>query len=299
MSRSQSSLSLSAGEITSLLALFPRGLVAVDLETTGLSPLVDKIIEIGAVKITAAGEVTSFHTLINPLIEIPAFTIQFHGLTNEDLKNAPTLKKPLIDFWKFVGRLPMIAHNSSFDLGYLIKASHDFQIEFPPLDIFDSCRWGRAAYKPLQKQPGNFKLSTMSEFCGFKLNHHIAIEDTYACLKIMAAISDLGIDQRTPKEKSFVFRLSQFDKNDCFNFSTRLNGLTQLVQDKNLLDLEYNGTSAKQAHRPVRPIGLMPLPKGPVLFAECLLTGMNKSYLLKKIKSYSKLEASYWKAGPP
>lgn len=299
MSRSQSSLSLSSSEITSLLTLFPKGIVAVDLETTGLSPLVDKIIEIGVVKITAEGEVTTFHSLINPLIEIPEFTIQFHGLTNDDLKLAPTLKKPLKEFWEFVGRHPMIAHNSSFDLGYLIKASHDFQIEFPPLDVYDSCRWGRAVYKPREKQPVNFKLSTMSEFCGFKLNHHVAIEDTFACLKIMAAIGELEIDQKTPRERSFVFRLSQFDKNDCFNFSTRLNGLTQLVQNKDLLTLEYKGTSIKESYRPVRPIGLMPLPKGPVLFAECLISGMNKSFLLKKIKSFSKLEASYWKAGPP
>jgi DNA polymerase III epsilon subunit-like protein len=299
MSRSQSSLSLSPSEITSLLTLFPKGIVAVDLETTGLSPLVDKIIEIGVVKITAEGEVTTFHSLINPLIEIPEFTIQFHGLTNDDLKLAPTLKKPLKEFWEFVGRHPMIAHNSSFDLGYLIKASHDFQIEFPPLDVYDSCRWGRAVYKPREKQPANFKLSTMSEFCGFKLNHHVAIEDTFACLKIMAAIAELEIDQKTPRERSFVFRLSQFDKNDCFNFSTRLNGLTQMVQNKDLLTLEYKGTSIKESYRPVRPIGLMPLPKGPVLFAECLISGMNKSFLLKKIKSFSKLDASYWKAGPP
>ncbi len=298
MSRSLSSLSLTAGEITSLLGLFPKGLVAVDLETTGLSPLVDKIIEIAAVKITPEGEVTSFHTLINPLIDVPEFTIQFHGLTNDDLKMAPTIKKPLKTFWDFVGRHPMIAHNSTFDLGYLIKSSHDFQIEFPPLDVYDSCRWGRAAYKPLENPPANYKLSTLSDYCGFKLNHHVAIEDTYACLKIMAHIGNLGIDQKTPQMKSFVFRLSQFDKNDCFNFSTRLNGLTELVQSKYLVNLEYKG-SLKASLRPIRPIGLMPLPKGPVLFAECLLTGMNKSFLLKKIKSYSRLEASYWKAGAP
>ena len=299
MSRSLSSLSLTDSEVTSLLTLFPKGLVAVDLETTGLSPLVDKIIEIAAVKITPEREVTTFHTLINPLIDVPEFTIQFHGLTNDHLKLAPTIKKPLKDFWEFVGRHPMIAHNSSFDLGYLIKSSHDFQIEFPPLDVYDSCRWARAAWKPRENPPVNYKLSTLSEYCQFALQHHVAIEDTFACLKIMAAIGDLGIDQKTPMEKSFVFRLSQFDRNDCFNFSTRLQGLTQLVQEKNLLTLDYKGTSSRESRRPVRPIGLMPLPKGPVLFAECLLTGMNKSFLLKKIKSYSKLDASYWRAGPP
>jgi len=178
MSRSQSALSISPEEITSILTLFPKGLVAVDLETTGLSPLVDKIIEIAAVKITAEGIVTTYHQLINPLIDIPEFTIQFHGLRNDDLKMSPTIKKPLKDFWDFVGRHPMIAHNSTFDLGYLIKSSHDFQIEFPPLDIFDSCRYARAVYKNKENSPVNFKLSTLSQYVGFELQHHVAIEDT-------------------------------------------------------------------------------------------------------------------------
>lgn len=292
MSRSHSSLSLTTEEIASILTLYPKGLVAVDLETTGLSPLVDKIIEIAAVKITETGEVSSYHQLINPLIDIPEFTIQFHGLTNEDLKDSPTIKKPLKEFWDFVGRHPMIAHNSSFDLGYLIKASHDFQIEFPPLDIFDSCRYARATYKNQPNSPANFKLSTLSQYVGFDLQHHVAIEDTYACLKIMAHVAKEIIDHKIAMEKSFVFRLSNFDKNDCFNFSTRLKGLTEMVQSKVLVELDYRGGSVNGRIRPVRPIGLMPLPQGPVLFAECLLTGMNKSFLLKKIKSFQKLEAS-------
>jgi DNA polymerase III subunit epsilon len=297
MSRSSSALTISPEEITSILSLYPKGLVAVDLETTGLSPLVDKIIEIAAIKISATGEISTYHQLINPLIEIPEFTVQFHGLRNTDLKDAPTIKKPLKDFWDFVGRHPMIAHNSSFDLGYLIKSSHDFQIEFPPLDIYDSCRYARAIYKKLENPPKNFKLSTLSEFVGFELKHHVAIEDTFACLKIMAFLAKLEADHKAIMEKSFVFRLSHFQRNDCFNYSTRLKGLAGMVQDKELVELDYRGGSSSGRIRPVRPIGLMPLPKGPVLFAECLLSGMNKSFLLKKIKSYQKLEASLWKIG--
>ena len=297
MSRSQSALSISPEEIASILSLYPKGLVAVDLETTGLSPLVDKIIEIAAVKISETGEVTTYHQLINPLIEIPPFTIQFHGLTNDDLKNAPTIKKPLKEFWDFVGRHPMIAHNSSFDLGYLIKSSHDFQIDFPPLDIYDSCRYARALLKKTENAPVNFKLSTLSSYVGFNLQHHVAIEDTYACLKIVAHIAKLEADHKVAMEKSFVFRLSHFDRNDCFNYSTRLKGLAVMVQEKELVEIDYRGGSPQGRIRPVRPIGLMPLPKGPVLFAECLITGMNKSFLLKKIKSYQRLEASLWRQG--
>lgn len=297
MSRSSSALSLTPEEITSILTLYPKGLVAVDLETTGLSPLVDKIIEIAAVKITPEGVVTDYHQLINPLIDIPEFTIQFHGLYNHDLKDAPTIKKPLKAFWDFVGRHPMIAHNSTFDLGYLIKSSHDFQIEFPPLDIYDSCRYARAVYKGKENAPQNFKLSTLSEYVGFNLQHHVAIEDTYACLKIMAHLAQTEVDHKVAMEKSFVFRLSHFNKSDCFNYSTRLKGLSDLVQKKSLVQLDYRGGSPSGRVRPVRPIGLMPLPKGPVLFAECLLTGMNKSFILKKIKSYQKLEASLLREG--
>lgn len=291
MSRSHSTLSLSPTEVQSLLGLFPRGVLAVDLETTGLSPLVDKIIEIAAVKIKPDGEISYFHQLINPLIEIPEFTRQFHGLSNEDLKSSPTIKRPLREFWDFCERLPVIAHNSIFDLGYLIKASHDFQLDFPPLDVFDSCRWARAAWKPLENSPKNYKLSTLSAYCDFELQHHVAMDDTMACLKIMARVGMLPeVDQKTCQHKSFIFRLSEFDRNDCFNYSTRLQGLTQLVQEKNLVTLDVKGTT-----RYVRPIGLMPQPKGPVLFAEDLLSGMNKTYLLKKIKGYARLDACYWK----
>lgn len=298
MSRSQASLSLTPEEITSLLTLFPQGVVGVDLETTGLSPLVDKIIEIAAVKITAEGVVSTFHTLINPLIDIPEFTIQFHGLKNVDLLMAPTIKKPLKSFWDFVGRHPMIAHNSSFDLGYLIKSCHDFQIEFPPLDIYDSCRYVRAVYKALDSSPKNYKLSTLCEYFNVPFQHHVAIEDTFACLKVTAGTAMMEADHKRALEKSFVFRLSSFDKNECFNISTRLSGLKELVQKKDLVQLDYRGKNMKGI-RPVRPIGLMPLPKGPVLFGECLISGMNKSFLLKKIKNYTRLEASLWRHGDP
>lgn len=294
MYRAHSSIHLSSEDISSILAIFPKGIVALDLETTGLSPLVDKIIEMAAVKISPNGSISTFHQLINPLVEIPPSTIQYHGLKNEDLHGAPTIKKPLKEFWSFTDRLPVIAHNSTFDLGHLIKSSHDHQIEFPPLDVFDSCRYARSIYKNNQSKPQNFKLSTLAHFSGFELNHHVAIEDTYACLKILSHLKKVPGNHQQALEKSFVFRLSSFNKNECFNFSTRLKGLTELVKSHELIEIGYKGNSSKEINRPIRPIALMPLPKGPVLFAECLLTGKNKSFILKKIKTFKKLQASLY-----
>jgi DNA polymerase-3 subunit epsilon len=294
MSRNLSELKLTSEEIHSLLRLFPKGLVAVDLETTGLSPLVDKIIEIAAVKISGDGSISTFHELINPLIDIPEFTVQFHGLRNLDVANAPTIKKPLRYFWEFCQRLPVVGHNSIFDLGYLIKASHDYQLEFPPLDIFDTCKFTRSILKPRENPPENYKLGTLSHYFGFDLRHHVAMDDTMACLKILAGASALHTDHSVALEKSFIFRLSSFNKNDSFQISSKLQKLKDLVLQKKLIALDYKSKNYPSKIRAVRPIGLMPLPQGAVLFAECLVTGKNKSFLLKKIKGYSILEACLW-----
>ena len=88
--RPQSKVSLSSKEVSTLLEFFPHGICAFDLEMTGLSPLIDKIIEIAAIKITPNGETSTYHSLVNPLITIPEHTIKYHGLHNEDLKDAPT-----------------------------------------------------------------------------------------------------------------------------------------------------------------------------------------------------------------
>jgi len=297
MSRSQSDLQLTSVEIASLLEIFPKGVVAIDLETTGLSPLIDKIIEIAAVKISKDGEIFTFHQLINPLIEIPPHTIQFHGLTNDDLLQSPTVKKPLKQLWDFVERLPIVGHNSIFDLGYLIKASHDFQLEFPPLDIFDTCRYARAILKNQENPPRNFKLSTLSDYFEIPLNHHVALDDTLACLKILALTHLRQGNHSVALEKSFVFRLSSFSKNDSFQIPPKYNALKELVSQKKLINLTYKSKSHVGSSRPIRPIGLMPLPQGPVLFAECLLSGLNKSFLLKKVKGFSALEACLWNSG--
>lgn len=294
--RSLGKIILTEKEISTLLSLFPKGVVAVDLETTGLSPLVDKIIEIAAVKITALGEVETFHSLINPLIEIPEKTIQYHGLKNQDLIFAPTIKKPLKKFWDFSGPLPLLAHNAIFDLGHLIKSSHDFQIPYPHVDIFDSCKMARSALKKKEQRPSNFKLSTLSSFYQFKLQHHLAMEDSLASLKITANIfleEENLKRQQLQKEKSFLFNLSQFQQNS-FVLPLKFKDLKIHIENEDLLQIVYKGSKSGEMKRSLRPISLMPLPSGAVLYGECLHSKMNKSFILKRIKTFQKLEASKW-----
>jgi DNA polymerase III epsilon subunit-like protein len=280
-----------------ILKLFPYGVVAIDLETTGLSPLVDRIIEIAAVKITPRYDIEVFHQLINPMTDISAANSAIHGLNNTDLKDAPTLKRPMKMLWDFVGRSPLLAHNALFDGSFLVKGSHDYLIDLPLSRIFDSAKYARALLKNPEaeaegKAPKNFKLSTLAEFYKIPLNHHVALEDTFACLKVMAALIErTPLDKQVDfKERSFTMAMSQYKKDLAFVVPERFNDLKELIKNQTVIEIHYSGGTVEDEWRPVKPIGLLPMPRGPVLYGVCLVTNMNKSFVLKRIKAFKVLD---------
>jgi len=151
----ESDWKLSDPELQTLLNFFPRGLIALDLETTGLSPLVDQIIEIAALKITPDGAFL-FDTLINPGIPIPEETIVFHQINDEMVKNSPKILEILPSFHYFLEDLPIVAHNAKFDLGFIVMALQKNSMPLSGSDIFCSCKLARHTHKSAQ----NHKLKT-------------------------------------------------------------------------------------------------------------------------------------------
>jgi ATP-dependent DNA helicase DinG len=101
--------------------LLSRILVSLDLETTGLDSYRDAIIEIGAVKFRGDEVLDTFATFINPGRAIPPKITDLTGITDRDVANAPRLFDVLPRLTSFVRDLPVIAHNVSFDLGFLQK----------------------------------------------------------------------------------------------------------------------------------------------------------------------------------
>ena len=98
-------------------------LVALDLETTGLDPRKDAIIEIGAVRFSGQREEAEFHSMINPGRPKPPEITHLTGINNEMVRNAPPLMAVLQQFVDFVGESPVIGHNIQFDLGFLLQAN--------------------------------------------------------------------------------------------------------------------------------------------------------------------------------
>jgi DNA polymerase III epsilon subunit family exonuclease len=271
---------LTEKEKESLLRSFPNGIVALDLETTGLSPLIDKVIELSAIKITPYGEET-FDQLIDPQIEIPKFTIDIHGITNDMVQGKPLYQEVLPKFANFVGSLPLVAHNAKFDLGFIVFGMHQSKLDLNESHVYCSCKFSRYSLRDMP----NFKLSTLTKELEIPLeNHHRALDDAIACLKVYAkGLSVFKKPDRKILNEGYLFKMKDFEKQSDFEIPSKLRPILDKVEKQEIIEIKYRGGSLKNQFRPIRPISFLPMPQGNMLYAHCLTSDMYKSFSLKKI----------------
>ena len=93
--------------------------VVLDLETTGLSCVYNRIIEFGAVKVVRGTITESIDLLINPETIIPAKITEITGISNADVKNQPTIKELWPRILEFIGDAILVTHNANFDFNFL------------------------------------------------------------------------------------------------------------------------------------------------------------------------------------
>lgn len=97
----------------------PNKYIAFDIETTGLDPMYDEIIETGAIKIEDGKEIETFSTLIKPKYEIDEFITQLTGITNEMVMDAPKINEVLPKFMDFIKDSVILGHNVNFDINFI------------------------------------------------------------------------------------------------------------------------------------------------------------------------------------
>ena len=94
--------------------------IILDTETTGLSPIDHRVVEIGCIELVnhvATGR--EFHAYMNPERDMPAEAEAVHGLSSEFLSTKPLFAAIVDDFLAFIGDAPVVAHNAGFDLGFI------------------------------------------------------------------------------------------------------------------------------------------------------------------------------------
>ena len=104
--------------------------VSVDVETTGLAPKQDKIIEIGAVRVRDGQIVGSFTSFVNPGRILPAHITELTGILQEQVDEAETMESVLPAFLEFAGDLPLVGHRILFDYGFLKRAAVNMRLDF-------------------------------------------------------------------------------------------------------------------------------------------------------------------------
>lgn len=104
----------------------------IDIETTGLSRHYHKITEIAAAKVRNNKITKTYHTLVNPKVNIPYFITRLTGIDNEMVKEAPVIDKVLPSFVDFLGDDVFVAHNATFDFGFLehnLRVYHNYKLD--------------------------------------------------------------------------------------------------------------------------------------------------------------------------
>ncbi|MFR4808618.1 MAG: exonuclease domain-containing protein, partial [Peptostreptococcus anaerobius] len=104
--------------------------VVFDIETTGLSPHSDNLTEIGAVKVQNCEIVDSFSTFVNPKMDISYQIQELTRITNEMVKDAPSLEEALPKFLEFAKDSVLVAHNADFDTGFIYQKCQQLGLEY-------------------------------------------------------------------------------------------------------------------------------------------------------------------------
>lgn len=151
--------------------------VVFDVETTGLSSTYDTIIELAGVKIQHGEVIDTFESFANPHRALPDKIIEITGITDDMLVDAPEVDGVLEKFHEWVGDSVLVAHNATFDIGFLNQgyAKIDIpKITNPYIDTLELARF-------LLPELGNHRLNTLCKHLEVELTqHHRAIYDAEA-----------------------------------------------------------------------------------------------------------------------
>jgi len=153
--------------------------VSIDLETTGLNPKLDKIIEIGAVKVINGQISEVFHSYVNPGRKLEDRIVELTGIRQEQVDQAPDIEEVFPALETFFEDLPLLGHRILFDYSFLKKAAVNLKRPFEKQGI-DTLRIARCFLPQLERRT----LPYLCEYYGIVHDAHRAFADAEATGKL-------------------------------------------------------------------------------------------------------------------
>lgn len=224
-------------------------LVALDVETTGLNPESDNIIEVAIVKFENDEIVDKLVSLINPEREIPIEAKILNGIDESMLENEPKFKDIVKEIKKFLEGKTVIIHNSDFDISFLKK---EFQLcgeEFPEFDVIDTLYIARKYFN----FPSN-SLSSLAESYKIGRQPHRAEGDAIIAYKIFQHFRE-ELGENIYEEKFSSLEIGNFPlSEDVFKIKVLIE---EGIKNKKEIVIKYRNRNREESERKIKPVEII------------------------------------------
>ena len=162
--------------------------VVFDLETTGLNStpaggVMDRIIEVGAVKIEHGAITQKFSSFVACPVKLSAEIISLTGINDDMLVGAPEVGAVMADFYKFADGCSLVGHNVQFDFNFIRYYGEKEGY------LFQQRTYDTVAFAQEMLALKNYKLNTVADYFGFGFNHHRAFDDAFVTAKIFIELA--------------------------------------------------------------------------------------------------------------
>ena len=177
--------------------------ISIDLETTGLNPKLDKITEIGAIKVVDGRVTDTFSTLVNPGRKLEQKITELTGIQDSDLLNAPDIEEVIGRVIDFTEDLPLLGHSVLFDYSFLKKAAVNQKLTFEKQAI-DTLKIARKYLADLEHR----NLDYLCAYYGIPHKAHRALADAEATSILYHKLAELFYREDEPLfvPKQLVFK---------------------------------------------------------------------------------------------
>ena len=203
-----------------------------DLETTGFSPLTEKITEIGVMKIKDGEVLDKFECFVNPEKPIPPRVVEVTKITDDMVKNAETIDVVFPKLLEFLGDSILVAHNANFDIGFLKQVAKGLGYEFNYTYV-DTLNMAKDLFPDFKK----YKLGKIAENLGIKVDvAHRALDDVNTTVKVWNVMIKM-LKERGAKtvEDIDLLGADEESKKDAYK---RLNTYHAIILAKNYVGLK-------------------------------------------------------------
>lgn len=260
--------------------------VAFDLETTGLYPVANHIVEFGAVRFRLdGGESAHFSQLVNPGGEIPPRATEIHGITDAMIQAEPSVSEVLPEFFDFIA-VPdalLLAHNASFDVGFLTFAAAKLGVDLPPNPVLDTLQLARMCIRGAR----SYRLEHVAVHLRVaETEDHRALSDSRLLMSVFCKVVNRARKLRVVRDLLHICPPVDLERSQTFPIAPPpgFEQLNDAIEHGRPVVIVYDGGSKGSVQRTITPRAVLESNGRAYLIAYCHIDQMEKTYRFDRIR---------------